>query len=162
MSRSHIERSLALVLVGLALCHCADQDPSELADDSGVYERRYVSASSLNCRLQPEPAAPIVTQFARNTIVEAGVTQDGWTSVKSSADLCWVVSKFLTLDRTPIAKPTKQTSPKRRRTRQSDPRADPSPKHSDDYCPCSGTKICVGPRGGRFCITSGKNKRDGV
>lgn len=26
-------------------------------------------------------------------------------------------------------------------------------------CPCSGTKICTGPRGGRYCITSGGNKR---
>lgn len=26
-------------------------------------------------------------------------------------------------------------------------------------CPCSGSKICVGPRGGTYCITSGGNKR---
>jgi len=26
-------------------------------------------------------------------------------------------------------------------------------------CPCSGSKVCVGPRGGRYCITSGGNKR---
>lgn len=26
-------------------------------------------------------------------------------------------------------------------------------------CPCSGTKYCVGPRGGRYCITSGGKKR---
>jgi hypothetical protein len=29
-------------------------------------------------------------------------------------------------------------------------------------CPCSGSRICIGPRGGRFCITSGGNKRYGV
>lgn len=29
-------------------------------------------------------------------------------------------------------------------------------------CPCSGRNICVGPRGGRYCITSGGNKRYGV
>jgi hypothetical protein len=29
-------------------------------------------------------------------------------------------------------------------------------------CPCSGSNICIGPRGGRFCITSGGNKRYGV
>lgn len=29
-------------------------------------------------------------------------------------------------------------------------------------CPCSGSNICVGPRGGRYCITSGGNKRYGV
>ena len=26
-------------------------------------------------------------------------------------------------------------------------------------CPCSGYNICIGPRGGRYCITSGGNKR---
>ena len=26
-------------------------------------------------------------------------------------------------------------------------------------CPCSSSKICVGPRGGTYCITSGGNKR---
>jgi len=29
-------------------------------------------------------------------------------------------------------------------------------------CPCSGRQVCVGPRGGRYCITSGGNKRYGV
>lgn len=26
-------------------------------------------------------------------------------------------------------------------------------------CPCSGTKYCVGPRGGSYCITSGGKKQ---
>jgi hypothetical protein len=29
-------------------------------------------------------------------------------------------------------------------------------------CPCSGSLVCIGPRGGRYCITSGGNKRYGV
>lgn len=29
-------------------------------------------------------------------------------------------------------------------------------------CPCSGRRVCIGPRGGRYCITSGGNKRYGV
>jgi hypothetical protein len=29
-------------------------------------------------------------------------------------------------------------------------------------CPCSGPNVCIGPRGGRYCITSGGNKRYGV
>ena len=30
---------------------------------------------------------------------------------------------------------------------------------SDSACPCSGGEVCTGPRGGRFCYTSGGNKR---
>ena len=26
-------------------------------------------------------------------------------------------------------------------------------------CPCSGPKLCVGPRGGHYCMTSGGKKR---
>lgn len=29
-------------------------------------------------------------------------------------------------------------------------------------CPCNGGRVCVGPRGGRYCITSGGKKRYGV
>ncbi|WP_443019137.1 SH3 domain-containing protein [Sphingomonas sp.] len=44
----------------------------------------------------------------------------------------------------------------------------PIPKHRSfgfgggGSCPCSGGNVCVGPRGGRYCITSGGNKRYGV
>ncbi len=30
---------------------------------------------------------------------------------------------------------------------------------SDYGCPCSSSRNCIGPRGGRYCITSGGNKR---
>ena len=29
-------------------------------------------------------------------------------------------------------------------------------------CPCRGGNVCIGLRGGRYCITSGGNKRYGV
>jgi hypothetical protein len=34
--------------------------------------------------------------------------------------------------------------------------------YSGSGCPCSGSQVCIGPRGGRYCITSGGNKRYGV
>lgn len=33
---------------------------------------------------------------------------------------------------------------------------------TEGACPCNGGNVCVGPRGGRYCITSGGNKRYGV
>lgn len=30
---------------------------------------------------------------------------------------------------------------------------------TDGACPCNGGKVCVGPRGGRYCISGGGNKR---
>lgn len=32
----------------------------------------------------------------------------------------------------------------------------------DGKCPCNGGDVCVGPRGGRYCITRSGNKRYGV
>lgn len=162
MNTAQRGRSLALVIFGLVLCQCAKQDSSELTEDSTVYESRYVSASSLNCREQAEPTGSIVTRFTKNAIVEAGPTEDGWTSVRSSAGVCWVASRFLTLELPAKAEPKRRSSTKRRRPPQSESGPTSRRKYSDDYCPCSGTKICVGPRGGRFCITSGGNKRYGL
>ncbi len=34
--------------------------------------------------------------------------------------------------------------------------------HQASGCPCRGSQVCIGPRGGRYCITSGGNKRYGV
>lgn len=33
---------------------------------------------------------------------------------------------------------------------------------NDGDCPCNGGNVCVGPRGGRYCITSSGRKRYGV
>jgi hypothetical protein len=33
--------------------------------------------------------------------------------------------------------------------------------HSGGGCSCAGGNVCYGPRGGRYCITSGGNKRYG-
>lgn len=32
---------------------------------------------------------------------------------------------------------------------------------TSDDCSCSGGNVCIGPRGGRYCITAGGNKRYG-
>lgn len=37
-----------------------------------------------------------------------------------------------------------------------------SPGFSGGGCSCSGGNVCYGPRGGRYCITSGGNKRYGI
>jgi len=38
----------------------------------------------------------------------------------------------------------------------------PSRGTTSGECPCNGGNVCVGPRGGRYCITSSGNKRYGV
>ena len=51
--------------------------------------------------------------------------------------------------------PARKRSKSRKKRRSSD-------TYSGGGCPCSGRQVCIGPRGGRYCITSGGNKRYGV
>lgn len=45
---------------------------------------------------------------------------------------------------------------------RSEPKSRPTPVVREYSCSCSGGNVCIGPRGGRYCITSGGNKRYGV
>ena len=55
------------------------------------------------------------------------------------------------------AKPSVKKKRKRRAKMRST-----RPSYYGGGCPCSGGTVCIGPRGGRYCITSGGNKRYGV
>lgn len=65
------------------------------------------------------------------------------------------VSKNKTAKRKKSSAGKKKTGPKRGKKRSSG-------GYSSGDCPCSGNNVCIGPRGGRYCITSGGNKRYGV
>jgi hypothetical protein len=45
---------------------------------------------------------------------------------------------------------------------RSEPKSRPAPVVREYSCSCAGGNVCIGPRGGRYCITSGGNKRYGV
>jgi hypothetical protein len=153
----------------------------------GVAQAEQVSANSLNCRSSPDAASPAIAKLVRGQHVEVREAGGGWSHVVSPN--CWVVARYLVADRTysePI-RPTRYTSSPRQsygspnylstpkaysakrksygavRTKRSSSRR--RSRSSGSYggsCPCSGSNICIGPRGGRYCITSGGNKRYGV
>lgn len=59
---------------------------------------------------------------------------------------------------TPAAKPSRTRTASKPSRRRGSGRSGAS----GGSCPCSGPNVCIGPRGGRYCITSGGNKRYGV
>lgn len=66
-----------------------------------------------------------------------------------------------------IGLPDRAEAKRRRSGRRRRPRATPAWTGSrgttnSGQCPCNGGDVCVGPRGGRYCITSSGNKRYGV
>ena len=146
--------------------------------------------SNVNCRNEPKATAHIVTRISAGTDVSVERRRDDWSLIRHTPRSCWVASRYLgeqsTADanraslrqtravsrssytnRERISRPSRRSSfwsstPHRSSRRQSRARSAPSYDYGGGSCPCSGRNICVGPRGGRYCITSGGNKRYGV
>lgn len=118
---------------------------------------QYVNADKLNQR--DRPAGKVVSSLKRGTQVQIYERQNEWVRVSadgqparwlSSSKLCTGATCFTVskAPSAPLASPPKQY-------RQT------SPSYGSS-CSCSSGNVCIGPRGGRYCITSGGNKRYGV
>jgi uncharacterized membrane protein YgcG len=155
---------------------------------SGPAMASYVNADGVNCRAAPNTEARVVAKLSKGqsvSIVEGG---GGWTKLERPS--CWVSSRFLSSDY--VAQTSRSTSrsydnfrssasrsyrkqsssslysfnssSKKRKSSSSRSRQGKSGggSYGGSGCPCSGGTVCIGPRGGRYCITSGGNKRYGV
>ena len=105
---------------------------------------RFVVARLLNCRSAPSTAAPVVRQFGAGDKVVVGEETAGWARVIGGPS-CWVTRRFLSA-RPPATETAAGSS--------AAPVAADAPP-----CPCSGPKLCTGPRGGRYCLTATGQKR---
>lgn len=56
------------------------------------------------------------------------------------------------------SKPRAATSPQTKEQKKTTS-SKKQPSSASSSCPCSSSRNCFGPRGGRYCITSGGNKR---
>lgn len=132
-------------------------------------ESKYVSTKVLNCRAGASAGDPIVSKMARGETATVVSTSGAWSEVSRPPSSCWVASTYLADSPPPAASlsPTMGVAglaavaaapAKSRRRRKSSKRR----QVYDGGCPCSGPQVCIGPRGGRYCITSGGNKRYGV
>ena len=138
-----------------------------LMAEVAVAEVRYVAADALNCREEPVTSARVVTQLRRGNMVITEEVRDDWVLI-TSPRTCWVSLQYLTSNYVaPLRAQSDRGSSVHNGTRQggnSRPRSTPrqSSRYAVGECPCSGRNVCIGPRGGRYCITSGGNKRYGV
>lgn len=113
---------------------------------------QYVSTDKLNIRDQP--GGKIISKLQRGDKVQVYEKRNEWVRITidgqpakwlSSKSLCSGTNCYVASQPKP-ARPTPQ--PARR----------PAPEYGSS-CPCSSGSVCIGPRGGRYCITSGGNKR---
>lgn len=119
---------------------------------------QYVNADKLNIRSQP--AGKVVASMKRGDKVQVFERKDDWVRISADGQPAkWLSSKSLcdAVNCYGISRP--ETTRPARLSPQPTPRQTPSYGSS---CPCSSGTVCIGPRGGRYCITSGGNKRYGV
>ena len=158
-----------LILLGVGACvaPAAAQAPPPVT----IPVEKIVDASRLLCRAAPERDARVVATLPRGHAVRVQEYRGDWERVWSVlAPNCWVAHAFLAMpgtrafaasqtSRTPVT-PRRDSVP--RRAGLAEPPFAPSRRvFSGGGCPCSSGRICVGPRGGRYCITAGGHRRYG-
>lgn len=116
---------------------------------------KFVSADTLNVRDQP--SGKVISKLKRGDKVQVFETRNEWARISTDGQPSkWLSSKSLCNGSGcyVVSKPRPLTQP-----------AEPARQQIPAYgssCPCSSGNVCIGPRGGRYCITSGGNKRYGV
>ena len=116
-------------------------------------ETTYVHASSLNCRKGASSEQPVTEQLVRGAALEIRARSEGWALVARPKSDCWVSDQYLTPSPPMISGPlvSRQIMGAVSRSRS-----------TTAECTCSRGEICIGPRGGRYCMISGGRRRYGV
>ncbi|WP_426234805.1 SH3 domain-containing protein [Pseudomonas sp. TWP3-2] len=119
---------------------------------------QFVNADKLNLRNQP--GGKVISTLKRGEKVQVFEKMNDWVRISldgqpakwlSSKSLCYGANCYA------VSKPEPAL--------QARPAPQPTSRQAPGYgssCPCSSGTVCIGPRGGRYCITSGGNKRYGV
>lgn len=169
---------VALLLVAVATCSQKPDrpgDPAALPSDAagltgnvskaGSYaagDTVYVSSGTLNARSRPSTSSRVVGRVHSGQPLRVVDSKGDWLNVAQGAALFWIMGSHVS-GSAPVTSQVPQSlmAPVSRHSKSA---KHPAPRSSfgADTCPCSGSDVCIGPRGGRYCITSGGNKRYGV
>ena len=138
----------------------AQQASSQFSPEPALTETVYVSADTLNGRSDPSISSAIVSRLYRGDQLDVLERQEEWAKVIKTGVTFWIATKYIS-DSFVAAELQQQPST----LTQSTPSANKSNRQRNGgggICPCSTEQVCIGPRGGKYCITTGGNKRYGV
>lgn len=125
-------------------------------------DQRYIAVDTANVRISPN--GKVVEKLTRGTSVKVYKTSDTWSRISTDQESPrWISSKLLCS--TPNCWMVKSSPSYSSRNSSSSRSLLPTPRSNygaSNSCSCAGGNVCYGPRGGRYCITSGGNKRYGV
>ena len=123
---------------------------------------KYIDADRLNVRSTPK--GKVVSSLQRGGTVKVYEELAGWSRISQAEEAARWVSSGSLCDASECWKrrstPSAPSAPAARLYTPPVQRSTPSSYSSS--CPCSSESVCIGPRGGRYCITSGGNKRYGI
>ena len=166
-----------LYMLGLLLAALVSVGPASAA----------ITTANVNCRLAPETSGRLVSRITAGTTVAIMSRLSKWSLVDRVKAGCWVFSRYLddgaaissnysapnhrakrvssssrATRNHPRSNVVGYSTPRKHRRSSTSQRSRGSFSYGGGSCPCSGGNVCIGPRGGRYCITSGGNKRYGV
>ena len=132
-------------------------DSTDSADSADTV---YISTASLNGRAKPATSSTVLHKLRRGESVRIVERKNGWLKVIQGAATFWIIAKHVSstppeVQHTPPQIARFVSSPKKASKRHAS-------RSSGGGCSCSSGGVCVGPRGGRYCYTSGGNKRYGI
>ena len=167
-------------LVLLAMCQksstsvavAAAADPSPAIQPMALDDdRSTVIAAQAECRVEPSAKAALVVRLVRGARLEVLERRGAWAKVSPTGEECWVAASQIDDAPTSDRAPTTLYAPGASGAVPNDPpplvRSRQPPSAIDRpvrrrSCPCGSGDLFIGPRGGRYCITSGGNKRYGM
>lgn len=121
-----------------------------------TYCKKNVSNDSINIRNKPVNGN-IIGQLSRGDAIKIYNEIEDWSRIsKEKESPKWIVSKFLCSYDNCFKKKISSVVSKSQYQKAYKPK-----KLSQSYsgaCSCSSGTYCYGPRGGRYCYTSGGNK----
>lgn len=158
---------------------------------AGAAQAERVGGSVALCRQVPSIRSHVVARLSPGTPVVVSERRSSWSRAASGGRACWMASHLLVDDavagtpsyllgpggtRSARAASTPRATSKHRATPMhraslafSRPRRSARAGRGrrtgafayGGSCPCGSGRICIGPRGGRYCLTSGGNKEYG-
>jgi Protein of unknown function (DUF4236)/Bacterial SH3 domain len=121
-------------------------------------ETVYVSGASINGRAHPSTTADVTQKLNQGDALVIVERKGDWTKVVKAGVTMWVATRYISEK---FVSPPASAQPSTLRS-ASKPKQRVSQTSRGGMCPCSARQVCIGPRGGRYCMTSSGRKRYGI
>jgi len=137
------------------------EEPTGAAAKFSEGDSVQVTSKSLRTRSAPSSSASVSGTLRRGEKATIVGRSGEWLQVAQGSALIWIAANHVRAVRSQPQGFMSASSSHRSHSRKSHGSSGTG-FYQDAGCPCAGSRVCIGPRGGRYCITSGGRKRYGI